>query len=178
MDGDGKPSNVEAITCLPDTFFAYNRNDTAWKWMQYVYDRRDDEHPVAEQGTNGDYPEVSYTLVSQTVEGLMGVQPDAPDHALATAARLPSGMSWLQVKDLRVGRNTFTLRHDGTTKSTLTNAAGPDTCTWEARFAGSHRSIKVNGLSHRARTKQVNGTTYSYVTVPVAPGASVTAEAA
>ncbi|ROR46436.1 hypothetical protein [Kitasatospora cineracea] len=175
--GADKPSNIEAYTYLPDTFFAYNRNDTAWKWMQYVYDRRNDQHVVTKQGPDGDYPEVSFTLVSQTVQGLMGVDPNAPAHTLATAPHLPTGTSWLQLDDLPIGRNTFTLRHDGTTKSTLTNKTGTDGYTWEARIPGSYGTLTVNGASRSAATKTVDGTTYTYVTVPVAPGATATVQA-
>ncbi|MFC8716554.1 hypothetical protein, partial [Kitasatospora sp. NPDC057198] len=174
--GTDKPSNIEAYTYLPDTFFAYNRNDTAWKWMQYVYDRRNDQHVVTKQGPNGDYPEVSFTLVSQTVQGLMGVDPNAPAHSLATASHLPTGTSWLALDDLAVGRNTFTLRHDGATSSTLTNKTGTDSYTWEARIPGAHGSLKVNGTSQNAATKTVDGTVYSYVTVTVAPGATATVQ--
>ncbi|MEU7576128.1 hypothetical protein AB0B50_00755 [Streptomyces sp. NPDC041068] len=173
--GSGKPANIEAISYLPDTFFAYERNDAAWKWMQYVYDKRDDQHPVGKQGPNGDYPEVSYTLLGQTVEGLMGVEPDAPATSLSTRSRMPSGMEWLRIEDLRIGGNTFTLRHDGARRSTLTNDAGPDRYTWEARFPGKHSTIEVDGKARPAKTKEVNGKTYSYVKVPVAPGRTVTA---
>ncbi|MEU9856621.1 hypothetical protein [Streptomyces sp. NPDC047974] len=172
--GSGKPSNIEAISYLPDTFFAYDRNDTAWKWMKYVYDQRDVQHPVSKQGPNGDYPEVSYTLLSQTVEGLMGVQPDAPAKSLATGSRLPSGMGWLQVKDVKIGGNTFTLRHDGVTSSKLTNTAGSATYSWEARFPGNKSTIKVDGVSQTVKTKTVNGKTYTYATVSVAPGQTAT----
>ncbi|MFJ9680532.1 hypothetical protein ACIRP2_21110 [Streptomyces sp. NPDC101194] len=173
--GSGKPANMEAISYLPDTFFAYDRNDTAWKWMQYVYDRRNVQHPVSKQGPNGDYPEVSYTLVSQTVQGLMGVDPDAPHHTLTTQSRLPAGMDWLKIDQLKVGDRTFALRHDGTTKSTLTNNGSPS-YTWEARFPGSHSSIKVNGVPRAVKTKMVNGTTYTYARISVPPGRTVTAE--
>ncbi|MEU2660227.1 hypothetical protein ABZ615_33530 [Streptomyces sp. NPDC007325] len=172
--GSGKPSNIEAISYLPDTFFAYDRNDTAWKWMKYVYDQRDVQHPVSRQGPNGDYPEVSYTLLGQTVEGLMGVRPDAPAKALATGSRLPSGMDWLQVEDIRIGGSTFTLRHDGATSSKLTHTSGSATYRWEARFPGKHATIKVDGVPRKARTKTVNGKTYTYTTVSVAPGRTAT----
>ncbi|MFI5771214.1 hypothetical protein ACIA74_22225 [Streptomyces sp. NPDC051658] len=174
--GSGKPSNIEAISYLPDTFFAYEHNDTAWKWMQYVYDKRNDQHPVSKQGPNGDYPEVSYTLLSQTVEGLMGVQPNAPGHALSTQSRMPAGMGWLQIKDIKIGGNTFTLRHDGATKSTLTNATGSARYKWEARFPGSHSTIKVNGVPQAVKTKTVNGKTCTYAKVSVAPGQKVTVQ--
>ncbi|MFJ8038993.1 carbohydrate-binding protein [Kitasatospora sp. NPDC096147] len=175
--GAGKPDNIEAVTYLPDTYFTYNRNDTAWKWMQYVYDRRDDKHPVLQQGNNGDYPEVSFTLVSQTVEGLMGVEPDAPARSLATASHLPTGMGWLKIDNLRLGANSLSLRHDGATRSTLTNTSGPDTYTWEARFPGTVSSITVNGVARPVSTKTVDGTTYSYTTVAVAPGTTALAQA-
>ncbi|MFD0337110.1 hypothetical protein ACFVH0_00155 [Streptomyces sp. NPDC127117] len=174
--GSGKPSNIEAISYLPDTFFGYEHNDTAWKWMQYVYDKRNDQHPVSKQGPNGDYPEVSYTLLSQTVEGLMGVQPNAPGRALSTQSRMPAGMGWLQIKDIKIGGNTFTLRHDGATKSTLTNTTGSARYKWEARFPGSHSTIEVNGVPQRAKTKTVNGKTYTYAKVSVAHGQKVTVQ--
>ncbi|MEU7856379.1 hypothetical protein [Nonomuraea sp. NPDC049141] len=82
--GAGRPGNIEAITYLPDAFFRHNRDETAWKWMRYVYEQRETRHANSRQGLNGDYPEVSFTLVSQTVEGLMGIQPDAPRHTVAT----------------------------------------------------------------------------------------------
>ncbi|MGP3980449.1 hypothetical protein [Streptomyces sp. KR80] len=173
--GGGKPSNIEAITYLPDTFFRNNRNDTAWKWMQYVYDQRNVQHVNAKQGPNGDYPEVSFTLLGQTVEGLMGVAPDAPNTALVTQSRLPSGMSWLRIDDLSIGGNTFSLRHDGATKSTLTNGSGPD-YTWEARFPGEHSSVTVDGIARPAETKVVDGVTYTYATVSVARGRTVTVQ--
>ena len=84
-----RPSNIEALTYLPDTFFPYQRDATAWKWMQYIYDQRNNPHPVAAQGTNGNYPETSFTLVSQTVQGLLGVDPDAAQ-GLVTASVAPA----------------------------------------------------------------------------------------
>ncbi|MFJ6011396.1 hypothetical protein [Streptomyces sp. NPDC092952] len=174
--GSGKPSNIEAISYLPDTFFAYGHNETAWKWMRYVYAQRDIQHPVSKQGPNGDYPEVSYTLLGQTVEGLMGVAPDAPATSLSTRSRLPAGMDWLQIKDIGIGKNTFTLRHDGAGRSTLTNGTGPAAYTWQARFPGNHPKIKVNGKARPAKTSKADGETYSYIEVEVRPGRTVTAE--
>jgi hypothetical protein len=175
--GAGKPGNIEAITYLPDTFFNNNQPDTAWYWMNHVYNARDTRHPSSRQGPNGDYPEVSFTLLSQVVEGLLGVVPNAPRHRLATQSRTPSGMGWLQVADIPVGRGKFTVRHDGATKSTVTNQGGDGTYTWEARFAGGHSSVKVNGAKRPAQTRTENGATYTYVTVQVRPGATVVAEA-
>ncbi|MCX5130220.1 hypothetical protein [Streptomyces sp. NBC_00347] len=174
--GPGRPSNIEALTYLPDTFFRNNRNDTGWKWMKDVYDHKDVQHVNTKQGTNGDYPEVSFTLLGQTVEGLLGVTPDAPSHALSTRSRLPSGMDWLRIDDLRIGDSTFSLRHDGTTKSTLTHASGTSPYTWEARFPGTYATLTVDGVPQPARTKVVDGVTYTYATPTVTPGRTITVQ--
>ncbi|MFE0702245.1 hypothetical protein [Streptomyces sp. NPDC058872] len=173
--GDGKPTNIEAISYLPDTFFAHDRNDTAWKWMNYVYDQRNVQHPVSRQGPNGDYPEVSYTLVDQTVKGLLGLAPDAPNRRITTQSRLPAGMDWLKIDQLEIGGQTFALRHDGSTKSTLTNY-GSAPYTWEARFPGQRSSVTVDGTAWPIRTTVVNGTTYTYADIAVQPGRTVTVE--
>ncbi|WP_432014151.1 hypothetical protein [Streptomyces cucumeris] len=172
--GPGRPANIEALTYLPDTFFRYNRADTAWKWMRHIYDQRNTQHTVTRQGPNGDYPEVSFTLLGQTVQGLMGVAPDAPHHALTTRSRLPSGMDWLKLDHLRIGRSTFGMRHDGTTSSTLTHTSGDAAYRWEARFPGEHGRITVDGKKRMPRTKTVDGVTYTYTVVSVAPGTSRT----
>ncbi|MFE4635558.1 hypothetical protein ACFRJ1_19590 [Streptomyces sp. NPDC056773] len=90
--------------------------------------------------------------VGQTVEGLLGVTPDAPARTLSTGSRLPSGMVWLRIDDLRIGDSAFALRHDGASKSTLT----------------------VDGVPQSGRIKVVNGVTYTYATPTVEPGRTVT----
>ncbi|MFI6645514.1 hypothetical protein [Streptomyces sp. NPDC050504] len=175
-EGPERPENIEALTYLPDTFFTNNRPDTAWKWMRHVYSQKDVQHVNTRQGTNGDYPEVSFTLVGQTVQGLMGVAPDAPARTLTTQSRLPSGTDWLRVDDLRVGDSTFALRHDAKRRSTLTHTSGTAPYTWEARFPGAHKTATVDGLPRPARTETIDGVTYTVVRTKVKPGRTVTVE--
>lgn len=167
--GAGKPRNIEAITYLPDTFFRHNRNETAWKWMQYVYDQREAKHAVSRQGLNGDYPEVSFTLVSQTVEGLMGIQPDAPRRTVATQSRLPGDIDWLEVTDVPVGSSTIGVRHDGQTATTFTNGSD-DVLFWEARFLGEHDWLEVNGHRFPGMPRTIDGVPYTVAVVPVPAG--------
>ncbi|MER6475096.1 hypothetical protein [Streptomyces filamentosus] len=176
-EGEGRPDNIEALTYLPDTFLAGGRPDTAWAWMRHVYAQKDVPHVNSRQGTNGDYPEVSFTLVGQTVQGLMGVSPDAPARTLTTLSRLPSGMEWLAVEDLRIGDSVFALRHEGADRSVLTHAEGSAPYVWEARFPGAGRTVTVDGTVRPATTKVIDGTAYTTVRVKVAPGRTVTAEA-
>lgn len=170
------PPNLEAVTYLPDAFFAAHDGTTAWAWMQYVYNHINTVHGgYGNNFVNGDYPEVSFTLVGQTIAGLLGIEPDASNGKLTTTSQLPaSGMNWLQISHIPIGTGKVTVRHDGTTKSTLTNenAAAGSTYTWHARFPGTYSTITVNGASRTATTEQPegrDGPTYTYVDVIVAP---------
>lgn len=166
--GPNGPSNLEADTYLPDVFFAQNQGATAWKWMQYIYSQVGAAHSGG--FLNGDYPEVAFTLLSQTVQGMLGITPDAAGQALTTASQLPSDIGWLQVASIPIGNGTVTLRHDGQTRSTLANTSASGTFTWTAEFAGTHTGITVDGATRTAQTTTVNGTTYTYATVSVPVG--------
>ncbi|SOB86321.1 RICIN domain-containing protein [Streptomyces sp. 1331.2] len=171
--GPERSANLEAYTYLPDAFFANHDGTTAWKWMRYVYESVGAQH-ASGQMLNGDYPEVPFTLLSQTVQGLLGVDPDAAAGTLVTDSRLPASMGWLQAADIPVGGGTVTVRHDGGRASTVTNT-GTRTLTWEARFRGEHAHLTVDGKSRETRTRTVDGVTYNYATVPLAPGHAATA---
>ncbi|RSO10724.1 hypothetical protein DMH18_11220 [Streptomyces sp. WAC 06783] len=173
--GAGKPVNIEAITYLPDTFFANDRDEQAWKWMRYVYDHRNDRHPVAAQGINGDYPEVAFTLVSQTVEGLMGFRPDAPRARVSTRSHLPRDIDWVRADNIPVGDGFFGLRHDGTHRSTLTNATSK-AYTWQARFPGDHRTVRADGRPHEFQRRTLHGSVHTCVNVRIPPGGTATVE--
>jgi hypothetical protein len=172
-----RPGNIEALTYLPDTFFPYQRDATAWKWMQYIYDQRNNPHPVAAQGTNGNYPETSFTLVGQTVQGLLGVDPDAARGLVTTRSHLPADIGWLEARNIRIGDGLVTVRQDGLTRSTLTNARGRRVLTWRAEFPGRTDIVKVDGIGRRAMPSTVDGVMVSVVEVGVPPGRSVTVTA-
>ncbi|SEM28177.1 ricin-type beta-trefoil lectin domain protein [Streptacidiphilus jiangxiensis] len=170
--GPDRSQNEEGYTYLPDTFFAGHDGATAWKWMQQIYASVDQVHASGRM-LNGDYPEIPFTLLSQTVQGLLGVQPGANAASLVTASELPGSIGWLQVASIPVGEGTVTLRQDGQTRSVLTNT-GTTARHWQARFAGVHTSITVDGSARPARTVTVDGVTYTYADVTVAPGRTAT----
>ncbi len=175
--GPNAPTNIEAYTYIPDMFFLYNRNNDAWKWMKYILSVKDDTHENAAQGTNGDYPEISYTLVSQTVEGMMGVTPNVQEKTLTTVPRLPDEVGYVTLKYQEVGNNEIDLTHNGNTESVLHNTSG-DTLTWEAQFYGEYNPILFDGEPVAAQQKEINGETVSYASVSIEAGQTVTAAAA
>lgn len=154
--------NVEATSYLPEMYYQYNRTAEGWAWLKKLM-----------TGKNN-YPEVSFLAVSSTIDGMMGVQPDAPNDKVATVSRLTADTPWVEIDHLKVGGNDLKLKHTGTTASTLTNNSGA-TVNWEAQFYGTHDTITVNGVAQKAQTKSLYGQTVSYVTAPVAAGATVTA---
>ncbi|MHC0433427.1 NPCBM/NEW2 domain-containing protein [Streptomyces sp. O3] len=154
--------NVEATSYLPEMYYQYNRSGEGWSWLKKLMTDKNA------------YPEISFLAVSSTVDGMMGVQPDAPHDKVATVSRLTSETPWVEIDHLKVGDNDLKLRHTGTTKSTLTNHSG-SAVDWEAQFYGTHATVNVNGTEYPAKTKELYGQTVSYVTVPLAGGASATA---
>lgn len=170
------PKNIEAYTYIPDTYFPYNRNEEAWKWMKYIAGIKDNPHERPIQGTNGDYPEISFTFVSQTIEGIMGIEPDAGKDQVVTASHLADDMNYVDVTDIRMGDHMLDVRHDGHTKTTLTNHAD-GSLSWEARFYGSYPYINYKGTKMEAQQKTVNGVTVSYAVIDVSPDETIIAEA-
>ncbi|MFH0270413.1 hypothetical protein [Vibrio jasicida] len=166
------PYNIEAYTYIPETYFPYNRNAEAWKWMQYIMDIKDEPHERPTQGTNGDYPEISFTFISNTIEGLMGIKPDAANHRVVTASHLTDDIDWLQVEQLPMGEHELTLRHDGLERSTLTNTS-EENLEWEAWFYGDYPTLIVDEQSVSAKHKYVNGQKVSYVIVTLTANSSV-----
>ncbi|WP_285530293.1 NPCBM/NEW2 domain-containing protein [Streptomyces lavendulae] len=156
--------NVEATSYLPEMYYQYNRSAEGWAWLKKLM-----------TGKNT-YPEISFLAVSSVIDGMMGVQPDAPKDKVATISRLTSETPWAEIDHIKVGDNDLKLKHTGTTGSTLTNNSG-GTVNWEAQFYGTPASITVNGTAYTPQTKSLYGKTVSYVTVPVAGGATVTATA-
>ncbi len=172
----GSPSNLEAWTYLPDTFFPYNRADEAWKYMKYIVSIKDNPHERPIQGTNGDYPEISYTFLTHTIEGMMGMEADAYNHKVATAPRLPAEVGNVAVKYIQMGEHSIDLTHSSLTATTLHNDAAKP-LEWEIRFYGEYPGILVDGSYVKTRQKDVNGVTVSYVTATVPAGSTVSAEA-
>ena len=179
--GDGigdtaySPHNIEAYTYLPDAFFNYNEADTAWKYMQYILSVRDLPHEIAVQGTNGSYPEISFTVVSHTITGMMGVEPNAPENAVSTVSRLPQDVGYVKASGIKMGTHELDITHDGLTNSTVTNNSEDD-LTWTAQFYGEYDYIQVGNQVFEAEKSEINGDVISYVVVTVKAGETVNAK--
>lgn len=103
FDESTREDNIESLTYLPDVFFPYHQNDRAWFWMKHIISQKDLPHEHKSQGTNGDYPEISFTFISQVVEGLMGVCPDASSGEIITCPHFPKDIEDMKLHNLKFG---------------------------------------------------------------------------
>ena len=115
-------------------------------------------------------PKISFVLVSNVVEGLMGVEPNAPELRLASISRLPVAIPDLLVKNINIGNSLFSLSHLGNKKTILTYQSGEKNFTWEVRFYGEHTVIKVNGKVKQTQQKELNGAKISFITEEIKRG--------
>lgn len=162
--------NIESYTYLPQLFFAYNRVAEAYKFVTYISDALDKPHELSSQGLNGDYPEISFTMVSNLVEGMMGMQADAPNSTFSTIPRLPEDTRYVTIENIRVGDGLFSLTHNKNSSSEMAYLQGDDAFTWEAGFYGNFPQLFVNGKTLKASHKKINGLSVSYVMIKLKPG--------
>jgi len=138
-DPAGAPANIEALTYLPDLFLRHGDADTAWRWIRHIYGLRDEPHVVPHQGLNGSYPEVSFTLVSQIITGLLGVHPNAAGNSVTTRSLLPAGVERIEAFDIPFGEGTIDV---GVSAGTLWLRNGTEHLLhWEV-FAGNSSDFK------------------------------------
>ncbi|WP_261301617.1 NPCBM/NEW2 domain-containing protein [Paenibacillus andongensis] len=158
IDANDDGLGIEATTYLPEMYYNYNRSATGWSWLSKI---------LTDRNT---YPEVAFTAISNIISGMLGVQPDAPNHKVSTISRLTADVPWVEVNHVKIGANDLKIKHNGVTNSTLTNYSG-GTVTWEAQFYGTPTTIYVNGAAQTPQTKTLYGQTISYVNVQVNNGA-------
>jgi hypothetical protein len=169
-------SRVEALSHLAEVFYRYGEHQVAYDVLMRLM-----------HSSRREYPEVSYTAVAAVISGLMGIElqvsPAEPalsadgevDEYLTTFPRLTGQTTWAEVTHVPIRRHYVSVRHDGLTRTTVTNES--DTSfTWKAEFPGTFHALLVNDEPVAANREKrfAVGEQLSWVRVTLAPGASVT----
>jgi len=171
---DDIPDNIEAISYIPELFFQYHHNETGWKWMKYIISKIDQTHAMSNlTGNNGNYPEVSYVLISNVVENLLGVQPDAANNKITTLSHLPKDINELGANNITIGSSKINIEHLEHKQTKLKYKKGKSTLLWEARFSGTYEYLYVDGKKTACAQSVDYGTTYSYVSISLNPNQEV-----
>ncbi|MCI5795592.1 MAG: hypothetical protein MR019_01775 [Ruminococcus sp.] len=108
-DPKTRSDNIESFTYLPDLYFANKRPNSAWHFMKYIISQKDLPHEHRSQGTNGDYPEISFTLVSQTVFGLTGLRINESTGELFVNPDLPDEIGYINLYNLQYRGNLYNI---------------------------------------------------------------------
>lgn len=158
---NGIIGGVEGVSYLPDIFYTYGRSRAGYAVLLTLMD------PSLERRT---YPEVSFSVVGNVGQGLMGIRPGAEAGTVATFPQLTPETAWAELRHVPVGQNAIFVRHAGNAETTLTNENGP-ALVWQASFAGSSGTLVVDGRKVPARTAQgANGVLRSCSMVKVGRG--------
>ncbi len=120
------PDNIEAFSYLPEVFFRYRRDESAWRWIRHLIDSRDD------------YPEISFTVVQHLVAGLLGLRPDAASASLTIDSHLPAAIGRLTADHVRVGEWDLRISQEARHTTEITVHSGPGPLTVTVGSAGSH----------------------------------------
>lgn len=175
-DPNKVPKNIEALTYLPDLYFAYNQIDDGWFWMKKIIDSQNDNMGLKEGGSNGDYPELAFTLISGVVENLMGIEPNAHNHSVSTISRLPDEISFLAVNNLVIGKHRLDIRHERQTKTVINHTEGDTDMLCNIRFYGKYNQVKVNGTVFMAKHEVLNGSAISSIQISIPASETISAE--
>ena len=108
-DPKTRSDNIESFTYLPDLYFANKRPNSAWHFMKYIISQKDLPHEHRSQGTNGDYPEISFTLVSQTVFGLIGLRINKSTGEICVKPDLPDEIGYINLYGLQYRGNLYNI---------------------------------------------------------------------
>ena len=159
---------IEEESYLPQCFYRYGEKTAAYQRIMDLSrpdkDRRE-------------YPEVSFSVISALVTGMMGVEtiydPASGRTLLHSISRLDKSSDIATMKGIRIRQNLVDLQHMGDQQSSLVNRSGPP-LHWQATFAGKVASLKVNGRPVGAKTAFSDaGTPVSWIIVDVPSGATV-----
>lgn len=165
------PNNIEAISYLPEVFFRYHQNERGWKWMTHIMASRSLAHLSASlTGTNGDYPEISFVFVTNVVEQLAGLIPNAIENKISTTSHLPHEIEDIKINYARLGDKLISVSHTKKELTSLTYEKGSEPILWEANFPGKYKHLYVDGNRIRSKYKNDNGIICSYCQLKLHPG--------
>jgi len=151
---------METMSYLPYLLSLNGYSKQAYKYILYL------SNPSTKRR---EYPEVSYGVIEGIIQGLMGIDADAPMGLISTLYR-GEGEAELKVNNLPILNSIVNVHHFGHLKTVFQNK-GNDNLYWKAEFLGKYDSLSLNGKKIKAKTgKDLNGNSYSFIKVLIHPG--------
>ncbi len=151
FDKSTREDNIESLTYLPDVFFPYHQDDRAWFWMKHIISQKDLPHEHKSQGTNGDYPEISFTFISQVIEGLMGISVNAAAGEITTCPHFPKNIKDINLTDFKFGDYSVDIEIQED-KATLRNNSEKQ-LLWNCHFIKNQNTVKKSIIINPNETR-------------------------
>ncbi len=172
---DNIPENIEALSYIPEVFFQYHQDELGWEWMEYIIDSIDKNHAATSlTGSNGNYPEISYVLIANTISNLAGFTPMINNNKVYSISHLPKEIDFLKVENIPIGDCKIDIEHKGKEMSTFSYKVGKKNLEWNAGFVGHHKYLYINNKKVKCLHGDDYGTIYSYYPINLKPGEKVT----
>lgn len=157
----GVIGGVEGRSYLPDVFYQYGRSAAGYLALTAMMD------PDLKRR---EYPEISFTVIGNLCEGLMGIRPVAQSQSIETFPQLSDETEWAELRHVPVGTNIISVRHQGQRETALSNELGPE-LIWHSGFRGSSASLVLDGRRTPAQTRTHAGNiAESFCLLRVQPG--------
>ena len=152
--------NVEAKTYLPEIFYRNGLDEVAFKELMEL---------INPDLKRREYPEVSFSVVSAIVIGMMGISAEG-ESCVSTLSHLSKEVHWAQVNKLPIFNNEISVKHVNQNESSFINLSG-DTIKWKAAFKGKFDCLIHNNKKVKA-TKEIgeNRETRSYIIIEAKRG--------
>jgi len=103
--------NVEPASYLPERFYQYGRNETAYRWLLWLTD------PGLKRR---DYPEVPFSVVGAIATGLMGINPGFGKE-IETFPHLTPKTEWAGLDNVPMLNREVSVKHVGIKQTTFIN---------------------------------------------------------
>lgn len=160
--------NIEEESYLPLALFRYGRAEMAYRVMLDL---------AAPSKARREYPEVSFTVVADLIEGAMGIAPGPLNSGwdVETWPRPRDAKQTAEVHSLPLHGGAIDVVEEGAEMTRLTNHT-PLPLRWKATFPAAKGKIVAGGKEVKTRQQRLpDGQTASYALMVVPPGATVEA---
>lgn len=152
--------NVENSSYLPLILYKNGYPEKAYEEMMYL------SSPAT---ARREYPEVSFGVVEAVIQGLMGIEGQAPENRISTCYR-SAKIQNSTIKQLPILGTFIDVEHNGPQTSSLINK-GNKSFTWRAEFAGNFKKARVGKKTKKLQhAKDANGGAISFLDIPVGAG--------
>jgi hypothetical protein len=136
---DNRPQYNSTYSYFPEVFARYGRNERAYSGILEIAGLASSTYARSE---------TAFAALGAIAAGIMGIDPDVPNHVVETLPRLTSEVEWARLSGLPVGPNEIAIEHRGATATFFTNQSGPP-IEWRPGFRLNEKHVSLAAVTVR-----------------------------